>query len=157
MERPLRLLLPQTTHEESELSETLGRILIVDDEPDVLEMLRLYFAGGRFDVVMATSGAEAVSVARRQRPDAVLLDVQTAAGRMDRVETVRAFRTMDPRISIVMVMRDRDDIMGWEAKTIGAFDYVPKPFDLDVLDGIVMAAVTAGTACARPWRTAIAS
>src|SRR5688572_20151990 len=153
----LAVTAPSDDAEESELSEALGRILIIDDEPDVLEMLQLYFAGGRFDVVTATTAAHALSVARRQRPDAVLLDVHTAGRRMGRGDIVRAFRTLDPRISVVMVMRDRDDIMRWEAQTIAAFDYVPRPFDFDVLDGIMMAAVTAGAACARPWRAAIAS
>jgi DNA-binding NtrC family response regulator len=139
------------------LSETLGRILIVDDEPDVLEMLRLYFAGGRFEVMTASGGAEAVSVARRVRPHAVLLDVRTPPGGMDRVQAVRAFQAVDPRIAVVMATRSRDDVAGREAQTIGAFAYVPKPFDFDVLDDVMMAAVAADLAGARPWRTAIAS
>jgi DNA-binding response OmpR family regulator len=137
------------------MSAALGRILIVVDEPDVLEMLRLYFTDGRFEVTTAASGADALTVARGDRPDAVLLDIATPARGMDRMVVVRALRALDPSIAVVVVTSHRNEIVASEAHTIGAFDYVPKPFDFDVLDGIMMAAVAAGRAW--PPRSAIAS
>lgn len=134
------------------MSETLGRILIVDDEPDVLEMLRLYFADGRFEVMTAAGGADAVSIACRHRPDAVLLDIATPPGGMDCLQTLCALQTMDPGIAVVMVTASRHEMVGRDT-----FDYLPKPFDFDVLDGIMMAAVAAGAGCAWPASTAIAS
>src|SRR5687768_12352970 len=130
------------------MSKVLGRILIIDDEPDVREMLAVYFSDGRFEVMTAEGGADGVVLARRQRPDAVLLDIFMPERGMDGVEVLRAIRTMDPTIAVVMVTANANESVGVETLKIGAFDYVPKPFDFDVLDPIVIAAVAAGARCA---------
>lgn len=139
------------------MSEVLGRILIVDHEPDVLEMLRLYFADGRFEVMTAATGTDAVTIARRHRPDAVLLDIRRPLAAMDSLEVARALGAVDPRIAVVMVTPSRNETVGRAAHTIGAFDYVPTPFDFDVLDGVMMAAVAAGAERSRPARNDVAS
>ena len=124
------------------MSVALGRILIVDDEPDVLAVLTTYFSDGRFEVMTAQQGADAVMIANFNRPDAVLLDILMPG--MDGVQTLRAIRAMDATIPVVMVTGNADEKVARDTLTMGAFDYVPKPFDLDILDGIVVAAVAAG-------------
>jgi DNA-binding response OmpR family regulator len=124
------------------MSDVLGRILIVDDEPDVLEVLTAYFSDGRFDVMTAQQGADAVMIANFHRPDAVLLDILMPG--MDGVKVLRAIRAMDSTIPVVMVTANADEKVARDTLTMGAFDYVPKPFDFDVLDRIVVAAVAAG-------------
>ena len=131
------------------MTGTLGRVLIVDDDPDVLEMLRLYLSDGRFEVMTANGGVEAVTIARRHRPDAVLLDVLQATGRMDGLETLRALLSIDATIAVVMVTAYVSEAIGREGMTIGGFGYIPKPFDFDVLDRIMRAAVAAGAGRAR--------
>ena len=137
------------------MSATVGRVLIVDDDPDVLEMLRLYLTDGPFEVMTAISGADAVAVARRHRPDAVLLDITAPADGMSRAEAVRALSVVDPSMAVVVVTANRDDMAKRDVAT--TFDYVLKPFDFDVLDDTIMAAVTAGARSAWPARRAIAS
>ena len=124
------------------MSDALGRILIVDDEPDVLEMLSVYFSDGRFEVMTAQQGADAVMIANFHRPDAVLLDIFMPG--MDGVKVLRAIRAMDSTIPVVMVTANADEKIAKDTLTMGAFDYVPKPFEFDVLDRIVVAAVAAG-------------
>lgn len=125
------------------MTESLRRILIVDDEPDVLAVLSAYFSeGGRFEIMTAQQGADAVMIANFHRPDAVLLDMLMPG--MDGVKVLRAIRAMDATIPVVMVTANSDEKIARDTLTMGAFDYVPKPFTFDVLDGIVMAAVAAG-------------
>ena len=124
------------------MSDGLGRILIVDDEPDVLELLSVYFSDGRFEVMTAQQGADAVMIANFHRPDAVLLDILMPG--MDGVQVLRAIRAMDSTIPVVMVTANADEKIARDTLTMGAFDYVPKPFEFDVLDRVVVAAVAAG-------------
>jgi DNA-binding NtrC family response regulator len=121
------------------------RLLIVDDEPDILEVLSTYFfQEGRYEIMTAQHGADAVMLATFQRPHAVLLDILMPG--MDGVEVLRALRVMDPTIPVVMVTGNADVKIARDTLTIGAFDYVAKPFDCTALNGIVVAAVAAGAA-----------
>ena len=124
------------------MGDALGRILIVDDEPDVLDVLTTYFSDGRFDVMTAQQGADAIMIANFHRPDAVLLDILMPG--MDGVKILRALRSMDSSIPVVMVTANADEKIARDTLTMGAFDYVPKPFNFEVLDRIVVAAVAAG-------------
>jgi DNA-binding response OmpR family regulator len=125
------------------MSEALGRILIVDDEPDVLSVLTAFFSdGGRYEIMTAHQGADAVMIANFHRPDAVLLDIMMPG--MDGVKVLRAIRAMDSTIPVVMVTANADEKIARDTLTMGAFDYVPKPFNFDVLDNVVSAAVAAG-------------
>jgi DNA-binding response OmpR family regulator len=130
------------------MSDVLGRILIVDDEPDVLAVLAAFFSdGGRYEVMTAQQGADAVMIANFHRPDAVLLDILMPG--MDGVKVLRAVRALDSSIPVVMVTANADEKIARDTLTMGAFDYVPKPFNFDVLDHVVTAAVAAGAG--REW------
>jgi DNA-binding NtrC family response regulator len=125
------------------MSDALRRLLIVDDEPDVLEVLTSYFTeDGRYEIMTAQHGADAVMIAGFQRPDAVLLDILMPG--MDGVEVLRAMRAMDASVPVVMVTGNADVKIARDTLTMGAFDYVAKPFDCKALDRIVVAAVAAG-------------
>lgn len=124
------------------MSNVLGRILIVDDDPAILEVLRALFSDGRFEIMTAQRGADAVTIARSHRPDAVLLDIIMPG--MDGVKVLRAIRTMDSSIPVIMLTADDDEKVARDTLMMGAFDYVSKPFNFDDLHGIVMAAVAAG-------------
>jgi DNA-binding response OmpR family regulator len=139
------------------MTGTLGRILIVDDDRDVLEMLRLYLSDGRFEVMTAHGCAEAVKIARQHRPDAVLLDVLKAVGGMDGLEALRALLGVDATIAVVLVTAYVSETIGREGLTIGAFGYIPKPFDFGVLDRLMRAAVAAGARSGRSPGRCIAS
>ena len=106
-----------------------ARLLVVEDEPNILELLSasLRFAG--FEVVTAASGTEAVQAAQRHRPDLVVLDVMLPD--MDGFDVVRRLRGGGTRIPVVfLTARDatEDKIRGL---TLGGDDYVTKPFSLE--------------------------
>jgi len=106
-----------------------ARVLVVDDEATIRDLLSgsLRFAG--FEVVTAASGAEAVRAAARSRPDLILLDVMMPDG--DGFEVARRLRA-DPGGIPTVFLTARDEVTDRVAGlNLGADDYVTKPFSLD--------------------------
>jgi two-component system OmpR family response regulator len=106
-----------------------ARLLVVDDEPNILELLSasLRFAG--FDVATATNGTDALDVARTYRPDLLVVDVMMPG--MDGFEVVRQLRGGGERTPVLfLTARDATDdkVTGL---TLGGDDYVTKPFSLE--------------------------
>lgn len=118
---------------------SLGRLLIVDDEEPVVEVLSDYFTGQGYEVQTARNGTEALAAVRRARPDLVLLDVRMPG--IDGVEVLRRLRALDGRLPVIMVTANEDVALARETLKLGAFDYVPKPFDFAQLDRTVAAAL----------------
>jgi two-component system response regulator (stage 0 sporulation protein F) len=139
---------------ESAMTESLGRLLCVDDEAPVLEVLSEYFSTQGYAVETASTGADALAAARSYRPDLVLLDVRMPG--MDGVEVLKKLRELDPGLAVIMVTANEDVALARETLKIGAFDYVSKPFDFHYLDRAVSAALVQGGALA-PVGTAEAS
>ncbi|MEV7009705.1 response regulator transcription factor [Streptosporangium sp. NPDC051022] len=105
------------------------RVLVVDDEPDLVEVLGAVLRYEGWEVRTAADGAAAVSVAREFRPDAVLLDVMLPD--IDGIEVLRRLRAEAPHVCVLfLTARDavEDRIAGI---TAGGDDYVTKPFSLD--------------------------
>src|SRR5438105_128245 len=115
----------------------LGRILVVDDEAPVREVLTEYFATEGYAVEAAGSGVEALTAIRGGRADLVLLDVRMPG--LDGVQVLRRIRELDERVPVIMVTANEDVGLARETLKLGAFDYVAKPFDFDYLDRAVAA------------------
>jgi two-component system OmpR family response regulator len=106
-----------------------ARLLVVDDEPTILELLAgtLRFAG--FDVLTAVSGAEALRAAAAAKPDLILLDVMMPG--CDGFDVIRRIRAGGPRVPVIfLTARDsvHERVTGL---SLGGDDYVTKPFSLD--------------------------
>jgi two-component system OmpR family response regulator len=108
-----------------------ARLLVVDDEPNIVELLSASLRYAGFDVSTARSGPDAVRLARTLRPDLVVLDVMMPG--MDGFEVVRKLRNEDMHFPVLfLTARDstEDKISGL---TLGGDDYVTKPFSLEEL------------------------
>src|SRR6195952_1831606 len=106
-----------------------AKLLVVDDEPNIVELLSVSLRYAGFEVATATSGLAAVTEARRFRPDLIVLDVMMPD--MDGFAVVRRLRGEGLRVPIVfLTARDatEDKITGL---TLGGDDYVTKPFSLE--------------------------
>jgi two-component system KDP operon response regulator KdpE len=102
-----------------------GKILIVDDEPQIRRVVRVILTGAGYEVVDARSGEAALLKFREFLPDLVLLDLNMPG--MGGLETCRAIRgTSDVPIIVLTVRSTEDDKV--EALDAGADDYVTKPF-----------------------------
>jgi two-component system, OmpR family, alkaline phosphatase synthesis response regulator PhoP len=112
---------------------TKDKILVIDDEEDILELLRFNLTKEGYQVCSASTGEEALSVARTERPDLVLLDLMLPG--IDGLEVARRLKA-DPitrNMPIVMLTakgEESDIVTGLE---LGAEDYITKPFSRKVL------------------------
>jgi two-component system, response regulator, stage 0 sporulation protein F len=118
---------------------SLGRILVVDDERPVADVLSEYLQSQGYTTHTAGSGAEALAVVERERPDLVLLDIRMPG--IDGLEVLRRLRQADRRPAVIMVTANEDLALARETLKTGAFDYVAKPFDFQYLDRVVAAAM----------------
>ena len=104
------------------------RVLVVDDEPDVLLLCRVNLEFEGYEVLEASDGVEAMSRVRERRPDVILLDVMMP--RMDGWQVLTELKADDALKDIPVVMltakvQDQDQIRGWSS---GASEYITKPF-----------------------------
>jgi DNA-binding response OmpR family regulator len=100
-------------------------VLVVDDEPEIVRILRDYLDRAGFAVLTASDGEAAVAMAHRHRPDIVLLDLTLPS--LDGLDVARAIRR-EAEVPIIMLTarsEETDRIVGLE---LGADDYVAKPF-----------------------------
>ena len=101
------------------------RILVVDDEVQIVRVLRGYLEKAGFAVLTANDGREGLRLARQERPDLVILDLMLPG--MDGLDVCRALRK-DAELPIIMLtarVEETDRLIGLE---LGADDYVTKPF-----------------------------
>lgn len=104
------------------------RVLIVEDEPDIAEVLEYNLGRAEFEVEVARRGDDALSTIRRRPPDLLLLDLMLPG--VDGLELTRALKR-DPataQIPIVMLTARGDEVDRIVGLELGADDYIPKPF-----------------------------
>ncbi|MBI2218794.1 MAG: response regulator [Candidatus Rokubacteria bacterium] len=121
------------------MADAFGRLLIVDDEEPVLDVLAEYFTSQGHRVETAASGLAALDALDRTRPDLVLLDIRMAG--MDGVQVLREIRVRASTVPVVMITANEDVALARLTLKLGAFDYVSKPFDFAYLDRAVTAAL----------------
>lgn len=134
------------------MTDSLGRILVVDDETSVVEVLSEYFSGQGYTVATASNGEEALRTVPDYRPAVVLLDVRMPG--LDGVEVLRRIRAADKSIAVIMVTANEDVELARETLKIGAFDYVAKPFDFGYLDqAVTLGLIQSGGGSSAPTGT----
>lgn len=109
------------------MSTTKQKILIVDDEPDILELIEYNLKKEGYQVFLARNGQEAVTEAKRSLPDLIVLDIMMP--KMDGIEACRIMRTMPEFKNTFMVFltarsEEYSEIAGFN---VGADDYIAKP------------------------------
>src|ERR1041384_6825895 len=127
-------------------------ILVVDDEPSIAQIAGDYLRHGGFGVITASNGADALALARAQRPDLIVLDL--GLPRMDGLEVARTLRREGdiPIIMLTARIEESDRLAGLE---LGADDYMTKPFsprELVARGRSVLRRVDGGTAPADVFR-----
>ena len=105
-----------------------GKVLVVDDEVNITQILEFSIGSEGYEVISASNGEEAVEKARREQPDLIILDIMMP--RIDGYETCRILKSnpLTKNIPVVLLTakgRDIDRRLGYE---VGATDYIIKPF-----------------------------
>ncbi len=108
----------------------MTKILLIDDDPMILQLLKLFLGNEGYRVTVAVSGLEGLEVAQKQTPDLVILDLMMPV--MDGFETCRRLREMGIQ-SILVISNRRDERSMVRALELGADAYLHKPFELPVL------------------------
>ena len=110
-----------------------ARILVVDDEPDCLSIIRCRLEWSHYEVMTAGNGAEGLQIAENENPDIILLDTNMPV--MDGHETLERMRKhpilKDTPVIMVTALCEMNDIAA--ASALGIADYVTKPVDFTSL------------------------
>ena len=116
----------------------MTRVLVVDDEPQILRALRINLRVREYEVHVAATGAEALTVASRYPPDLVILDLGLPD--LDGVEVIQGLRGWT-KAPIIVLSGRADSTDKVEALDAGADDYITKPFGVEELLARMRAAV----------------
>lgn len=110
-----------------------GKILIVDDEPDIVEFIRYYLKNKGYLINSANDGVEAIRKAKEFRPDLILMDVMMP--NKDGLETVRELRKMREfdNTAVIFLTARSDEKHEIEGLQVGADDYIAKPIKPELL------------------------
>ena len=114
-----------------------GTVLVVDDDPVIQKLLQVNFEMEGYSVITASDGVEGLETARRELPDAIVLDVMMP--KMDGLEVARTLKADESTRSIPILLlsakAQQADVQAGRAT--GAEDYLTKPFDpLDLLQRV---------------------
>jgi len=110
----------------------MGRILVVDDEINVIRLLQKFLASKNYDVCTAADGSTAINKVRELKPQIVLLDILMPG--MNGMDTLREIKKLEPDTVVIMVTAVSDDELAKSSLRLGAFDYITKPINLDYLE-----------------------
>ena len=115
------------------------RVLVVDDEPSVIDVFQEFLSGQGYALTIASSGEEAVRLIPELRPDIILTDINLPG--LSGLEVMRYAKSVDPEVAVIVVTGYASASTAIDALRQGAFNYVTKPFDLDEVHQIVERAV----------------
>jgi CheY-like chemotaxis protein len=107
------------------------KVLVVDDEPEVRAAVSEFLAFNDMEVLEAANGLEALLQVKRERPDAVVLDLRMP--RLGGIDALKRIRTLDPSIAVVVVTGDIDEDVHRQAMALGARAVLTKPVQLPEL------------------------
>ncbi len=111
------------------------RVMVVDDEPELREMLVEYLQGKGFEARGASGGEEALRQIPDFGPHVVLLDI--AMPRMTGVEVLKRIKVLPQQMTVIMVSGIEDVETARQTLALGATDYVTKPVDFQYLDSVL--------------------
>ena len=119
------------------MKQKKGKILVVDDEPDIVLILGEFLSREGFRVLTAHKGEQAVEKVKEFPIDLILLDI--AMPEMNGIETLKEIKKVKPEINVIMITAYKDAEKVVECFRLGAFDCIFKPIDFKYLRRSIMA------------------
>lgn len=126
----------------------MPRVLIVDDEPDLLNVLSEELPRRGYEVDTVINGEDAIERIKQSPPDLVLLDIRMPG--MGGLATLKQIRQTNPGIGVIVVTAVSDKRIAEEALNLGAHDYLTKPVDFLHLEMVMSAKLIASGARTLP-------
>ena len=115
----------------------MKKILVVDDEKPIREMLRKFLTKKGYEVFDAESGNDALKVIVEQSPHIVLLDIRMPE--TDGVEVLKRIKEENKNIGVIMITAVSETAIAEKCMELGAFDYITKPISLEYLEHSLLA------------------
>ncbi|MFH1996858.1 MAG: response regulator [Candidatus Omnitrophota bacterium] len=112
------------------------KLLTVDDEKGITDLLYNFFHNRGFHVIVANSGEEALKVVNSERPDIIFLDISMVG--MSGLEVLERVKRIDNAIKVIMLTVHGEKGMITKAKELGADEYIVKPFKISYLEEVVI-------------------
>src|SRR3954469_18942934 len=112
-------------------AEAPGRVLLVDDQPELRRLFRRSLSRVGYDVVEAWNGRVAVELSQMQRFDVVISDVHMPD--MSGIELLQALHDADPDLPVVLTSGSPNPVTPLEASELGAFAYLVKPVSFEIM------------------------
>jgi len=112
------------------------KILVVDDEVQVVETLKEFLSAKDYEVHTATNGLEALEIMQKVKPRLVLLDIIMPG--MGGIDILKEMKKIDPHVGVIMATAVVDEEIAKRTLQLGAYDYITKPFNLDYLETVMM-------------------
>ncbi len=119
----------------------MDKILLIDDETDVLYAFRRIFDSPKIQIATAGSGEEGIAFYSKVQPNLVIMDIRM--GEMNGLQTLEKIRAIDARTPVIMMTAYGTTKTAIEAMKRGAYDYLLKPFDVPKLQQLVFTALKA--------------
>ncbi|MGQ0810193.1 MAG: response regulator [Nitrospiraceae bacterium] len=113
----------------------MARILVIDDEPSILDLLRTILVRRGHEVVTASSGQRGLARFREDRPRLTILDLKLPD--MGGVQVLKDIRAFDPEAAVVILTGAGTDELEAQAKRLGAVDFLQKGFSLHALGEVL--------------------
>lgn len=123
------------------MADRPARVLVVDDDPFTRDILRRFLDEKEFEVETAIDGERALAAIRSFEPDIVLLDIRMPV--MDGIECLQHIADEHFDCGVIMISGEADTDLARKTLTMGAADFIYKPFDLDYLETSVLAKLLA--------------
>jgi len=124
-------------------SQEAGSILVVDDEPQIRDLLRKYFSGRGYQVRVAPDGPKALALVDQKSPDLIVLDVHMPG--MNGIEVLKRLRAKNYGGGVVFLTSSQDEALLQEALQLGSVDILGKPVDLQRLELMVLMGLVLAT------------
>lgn len=113
----------------------MKKVLLVDDNEDVLEVAKIILANSGYQIMTASSGEEAVAVCSNEQPDLVLMDLNMPD--LDGFASIQLLRSSGYNNPVVILTASENEEDRAKAKAIGCADYVLKTLDMNDIESVI--------------------
>jgi len=112
------------------------KVLVLDDEKGLCKDLKEFFDYRGYNVFAATSGQEAISIVKKENLDILVLDIKMEG--IDGLKVLKEAKEKNPKVKAIMITALRDEEKKRQALSLGANEYVTKPFNYDRIENIII-------------------
>lgn len=106
----------------------IAKLLIIDDDPVVLDVLKNIFADQRLEIFLAADGESGLNITREHRPNVAIVDIKLPG--KSGLEILKEIKQIDDKVAVIIATGYNTTQNAIEAMKFGAFDYLSKPFDI---------------------------